>query len=222
MAIFHQHKCIFIHLPRTGGTTIHNALGGGPKNHFPWHKFKSDPEYNEVWDSYLKFATVRNPFDWLVSLYNHPNTLSRSQHRSQSHCPERGDHVNIAQVMTPTGPVKKRSFEDYVRCPAMFSWESPYVTQSQTIGYDIDFFIKFEKLQQGFDKLCDKIGRSRSILKVVVPTANRKKDYKKYYDSDLIRDVSKVFRKDLTRFRYSFSDESLWHTLSHKHNYYND
>ena len=222
MAIFHQHKCIFIHLPRTGGTTIHNALGGGPKNHFPWHKFKSDPEYNGVWDSYLKFATVRNPFDWLVSLYNHPNTLSGSQHRSQSHCPERGEPVNIAPVMTPTGPVKKRSFKDYARCPTLFHHESPYISQSRTIGHDIDFFIKFENLQQGFDKLCDKIGRSRSILKVVAPTANRKKDYKTYYDSDLIRDVSKIFRKDLDRFRYSFSDESLWHTLSHKHNYYND
>ena len=220
MAIFHQHKCIFIHLPRTGGTTIHNALGGGPKNHFPWHKFKSDPEYNEVWDSYLKFATVRNPFDWLISLYNHPHMTN--QYRSESHCPGPGKRVNIAAVETPTGSVKKRSFKDYARCPTLFHHESPYISQSRNIGHDIDFFIKVENLQQGFDKLCDKIGRPRSILDVVAPTANRKKDYKTYYDSDLIRDVSKIFRKDLDRFRYSFSDESLWHTLSHKHNYYND
>ena len=221
MAIFHQYKCIFIHMPRTGGTTIHNALGAGqPKDHFPWHKFKSDPEYNEVWDSYLKFATVRNPFDWLISLYNHPHMTN--QYRSESHCPGPGKRVNIAPVVTPTGSVKKRSFKDYARCPTLFHHESPYISQSRTIGHDIDFFIKFENLQQGFDKLCDKIGRPRSILDVVAPTANRKKDYKTYYDSDLIRDVSKIFRKDLDRFRYSFSDESLWHTLSHKHNYYND
>ena len=208
-------------MPRTGGTTIHNALGGGrPKDHFPWHKFKSDPEYNEVWDSYLKFATVRNPFDWLISLYNHPHMTN--QYRSESHCPGPGKRVNIAPVVTPTGSVKKRSFKDYARCLTLFHHESPYISQSRTIGHDIDFFIKFENLQQGFDKLCDKIGRPRSILDVVAPTANRKKDYKTYYDSDLIRDVSKIFRKDLDRFRYSFSDESLWHTLSHKHNYYND
>ena len=56
MAIFHQHKCIFIHSPRTGGTTIHNALGRGPKDHFPWNKFKFHPSISQdvIYKTYLE------------------------------------------------------------------------------------------------------------------------------------------------------------------------
>ena len=218
MAIFHQHKCIFIHSPRTGGTTIHNALGGGPKDHFPWNKFKFDPKYNynEFWDSYLKFATVRNPFDWLVSLYNHPS--GGPSYRSQCGCPKSKDPVNIA----PSEPLGKRSFEDYARCPTLFHNESPYINQSRTIGPDIDLIIKFENLQEGFDELCERIGRPKSTLNVVGPTANRDKDYKKHYDDKLVQDVSRIFREDLNRFKYSFSNESLWYKLAAKYNYYDE
>ena len=217
--IDHKYKCIFIHSPRTGGTTIHNALGGGPKDHFPWNKFKFDPKYNynEFWDSYLKFATVRNPFDWLVSLYNHPSGPS---YRSQCPCPKSNNHVNIA----PSGLHGKRSFEDYARYPTLFHHESPYISQSRTIGPDIDFIIKFENLQEGFDELCERIGRPKSTLKVVGPTVNRDKDYKKYYDDRLVKDVSRIFREDLYRFGYSFygDGDNLWCKLAEKYDYYNE
>ena len=229
MSIFHNYKCIFIHLSRTGGTTIHNALGEdyiGPRIHHSADYYKTMPEYAAVWDSYLKFATVRNPFDRLVSLYNQPAKHHNyfNAYRSQSKRPVKSLPVNTVPERTANGNVivTKRSFEDYARYPTFFRHEPPYITQSQAIGEDIDFLIKFENLQEGFNKLCDKIGRPRSVLDVVGPTPNRKKDYKKYYTPSLIQSVSEVFREDLTRFHYSFFNNSLWYTLANKYNYYNE
>ena len=54
------------------------------------------------------------------------------------------------------------------------------------------------------------------------PTANRDKDYKKHYDDKLVQDVSRIFREDLYRFKYSFRNESLWYKLAAKYNYYDE
>jgi len=64
--ISHEHKCIFIHIPHTGGSSIEVALVG--KNwidvdqktkHLDWKEAKA--LYSEYWDSYFKFSVVRNP-----------------------------------------------------------------------------------------------------------------------------------------------------------------
>ena len=209
-------------MPRTGGTTIHNALAQGAntahlppevKNvcHYSYDQYKTIPEYNEVWDSYLKFATVRNPFDWLISLYNHPSGTS---YRAECACPEPNSRVNIAPSVE-----RPRSFEDYARCPTLFHHESPYISQSRTIGPDIDFIIKFENLQEGFDELCERIGRPKSKLLMVQPTAKRDKEYKGYYTPELVESVTKIFDEDLKRFSYSY--ENYWNMLCNKYKYLN-
>src|SRR3989338_5883908 len=88
MPIYHKHRLIHVHIPKTGGTSIEKYLG---------HKFNIKQSYPEflwgrdqekkvimhhlncqqileyvdrgVFDSYLKFAIVRNPYDRLVSEY---------------------------------------------------------------------------------------------------------------------------------------------------------
>ncbi|MDH3378911.1 MAG: sulfotransferase family protein, partial [Gammaproteobacteria bacterium] len=73
--ISHKLKIIFIHVPRTAGTSIEMALIGKDwwdvdpdTKHIDWVKAKE--VYAEYWDKYLKFSVVRNPWDWLASLYS--------------------------------------------------------------------------------------------------------------------------------------------------------
>lgn len=97
MPIFHQHKTIFIHIPKTAGSTVNSVFG--LREVFPISRSLLDfdtsvmygntdemeldhmlaidmrnllmPKERHIWESYVKFAIVRNPFDRIVSQYHY-------------------------------------------------------------------------------------------------------------------------------------------------------
>ena len=81
--ISHEHKVIFYHIPRTGGTTLEILF-----TNIDWayinHKMKH-PSLNELknsykkeWDDYDKITIIRNPFEWVRSLYTENRHLGVS------------------------------------------------------------------------------------------------------------------------------------------------
>jgi hypothetical protein len=71
--ISHQYKCIFIHVQRTGGTTIERWLQGEDQwniHHNTKHittGYARDRAYPEYFNEYFKFAFVRNPYERVMS-----------------------------------------------------------------------------------------------------------------------------------------------------------
>ena len=70
--ISHDYQCIFIHLPRTGGTSIDYAVTGKDwweidktTKHLTAAQAKS--LYADYWNDYYKFAFVRDPADRMLS-----------------------------------------------------------------------------------------------------------------------------------------------------------
>jgi chondroitin 4-sulfotransferase 11 len=69
---FDKSSCIFIHIPKSAGTTVSYALYGGD----PWHYSVDECRFidSEKFDRYYKFAVIRNPISRLVSTYNYAKT----------------------------------------------------------------------------------------------------------------------------------------------------
>jgi len=89
--IFHEHRTIFLHPGKTAGTAVEEAFGytnlTHPAERLDFGVFKGwDPEAllyvqhaparymndripGETWRRYLRFATVRNPYDRILSVY---------------------------------------------------------------------------------------------------------------------------------------------------------
>ena len=70
-AYANTHQIVFIHIPKTGGTSILDALGAGlnDRMHINWRVYKNSNKYR--FRQYYKFAVVRNPYDRARSVYHY-------------------------------------------------------------------------------------------------------------------------------------------------------
>jgi len=87
MPISHKHKAIFVHIPKTAGTSIEEAMGikvlkgvvlrshkttviKGVKyapQHFTCSILKTHPRTKDYWKKYFKFSFVRHPYTRVLS-----------------------------------------------------------------------------------------------------------------------------------------------------------
>lgn len=66
-----KRKAIFLHIPKTGGTSVKVALGESEKrrHHFPWWVYQQGSP--KRFEKFYKFAFVRNPIDRIISGYSY-------------------------------------------------------------------------------------------------------------------------------------------------------
>ena len=78
--INHEHKFLFLHLPKTGGTSINKFFNDKFDNNERdfGHPYLSDYKCNNF-DDYFKFTVVRNPYDRLVSAFFYMKEYSNFQ-----------------------------------------------------------------------------------------------------------------------------------------------
>jgi len=72
MAICHQRKLIFVHIPKNAGTSIHSLFDTNPRDYLPdqrWIKYKN--HFSEYWEDYTTFSIVRNPISRFISFYKY-------------------------------------------------------------------------------------------------------------------------------------------------------
>jgi hypothetical protein len=201
--ISHKYKCIFIHIPKAGGTSIENTtifddqrertgeLVGG---HLTAVDFRE--KYPHQFDAYYKFAVVRNPYDRLVSAF-----FYFAQYR--------GEQANNIEM-------KKRITEQYGGDFSQFCEgeltsgradlfthlrpQTDFLLDEQGTLL-VDFVGKLECIQQDFKAICDQIG-----IDISLPHQNRslRRDYSNYYTPTAQQLVAEIYRKELELFGYEF------------------
>ncbi len=210
MILSHQKKFIYIHVYKVAGTSIRSVLqeyDDMKKSDFPLNeniKFNLGKRFTflsrwaidhiklkrvrellpeNVFNDYFKFAFVRNPWDWQVSLYHY--MLQYKVHPQ---------HKLIS---------KMKSFDEYIE------WRiNEDLELQKDFLYDdegnllVDYVGKFENLQEDFNTICTRIPISQSAL----PVANTSKHthYKEYYNKHTRDLISKAFKKDIETFNYDF------------------
>ena len=193
--ISHKKKFIFVHINKTGGTSIEKALSqyakpiGKKKHQFLLKECKKKPSKRPILNnkkdphySYFKFAIVRNPWEKMVSTYFWRKPLSKWQ--------------NI-------------SFKKWVMCskkPSMLT-NLAFYNQLDWISdrsgnVCVDYIGRFERLQESFDVICKKI----NIPPQKLPHKNKLKydHYSSYYDKEIVEFVATHFKKDIDYFGYVY------------------
>jgi hypothetical protein len=134
-------------------------------------------------DTYFKFAFVRNPFDRFVS-YCAFMTRKGGEF-------EKDPRRIMWYILRDPGP----------RSHILFQPQSSFVADSD--GHLLtDYIGRVETMQDSFDKVCDRIGIPRAELEKT--NESKRSDYRQYYDDALRDGVAKLYARDLELFGYEF------------------
>ncbi len=210
MILSHSKKFIYIHVYKVAGTSIRTVLQQYDDQNFSdfplienikfyigkriptlskWaidhinaQKIK-DKLPEKIYNTYFKFAFVRNPWDWQVSLYHY--MLQYKEHPQH-------------QIIS-----KMKGFDEYIE------WRINHdMGLQKDFLYDangkilVDFIGKFENLQEDFNTICSRILISPTLL----PLANSSNHthYKDYYNKHTKDLIYNAFQKDIEIFKYDF------------------
>ena len=204
--ISHSNRFIFIHVPKTGGTSISAVLkpfgivlsgDQNVKSIYYKHAKASylQPLLGDEYSEYFKFAVVRNPFDWLISNYE----FNRGLHRPflKGTCIKNSN--KIPNWATNIG------FENW-----LYWWvENFSPSQNQFIADHtgiiiIDKVLRFESLEVDFSQVCEKIGVD--FPKSGLPhlrVSYRPQSIFNYYNNSTSAYVIEKFSADFDMFGYS-------------------
>jgi len=207
LLISDTHKFIFVHIRKSAGSSIRDSLEpiSLKKPSDPISKIKSrflkiEKDYRkfafrqhndimiakkvlppEVFDSYFKFAFVRNPWHRLVSEYEFIR-------RTPSH--------------GRNSKVSKMEFKNYIIYQSKrFDAHQINMLADPSGKLQMDFVGKFENLQEDWDYVVSKIGIATK------PLSHRKKagitDYNAYYTDETRQLVAELWKDDIMAFGYS-------------------
>lgn len=178
----------FIHINKTGGSSIEHALGA-PLIHETAITFR-DRIGADRWRRRFSFAIVRNPWDRVVSHYHYRQMTGQTGLQSGALSFE--DWVREVYV--------KRS-PDYVDEEKMFLTQTDWVTDEQGCIM-VDYVGRFEQLDQAWSEICRRLNRKQTPLPHKKKSFRR--DYRDYYDDETRKIVGDFFRDDVRNFNYSF------------------
>ena len=208
MLISNRKKFIFIHIYKTAGASMREALihYAAPKyqrmftkiiKFFNFSSFILDhqplPAHakaqtiidfmgEEKFNNYFSFAFIRNPWDWQVSLYSY-------MRRKASH-----PQHNIVKNL--------ESFEDYIhwRCEEDVHFQKDFI-YSMDGKLLVNFIGRFEFIDRDFNEICKKIGISAVLPKINVSNTT---PYQEFYNVETKQMIQKTFEPDISLFKYTF------------------
>ena len=196
------HRFIFIHVFKTGGTSIRMALiphidpfvnrtlgrlGLRRMSSQPYPPHTTASEIvaligKEEFESYYSFGFVRNPWDWNASLYSY---IVRS--------PEHEDYEQVRAC---------GSFEEFLawRCTGRVTLQKDFLYSKENEQM-VDFIGRYERLEADFQQVCTAIGIRARLPHV---NASKSRPYQDYYNRRTIEIVRQVFAEDIRLFNYEF------------------
>ena len=196
-----KHKFIFIHIPKTGGTSIELTFKKRIKgSHKHLTLFDYENELKSEIEKYFIFSVIRNPWDKLVSYWKY--------RQGKPHAPVDGKlnefdkwlkFISSLDLNNLNGKTARGNIPDF-RMGLDLQFNS-LLNKKNEINVNL---IRFENFQEDFNTICDKIG----IPKLQLPHKNKSKHkhYTEYYDDETRSIVAEKYAKDIEYFGYEFGE----------------
>ena len=214
--ICHNKKCIFIHIPKTGGTSIEHSFGkvkmrGGKVKVHPKTKHLSLEDYklNHVkeYNSYYKFTVVRNPWEREYSLWKFMNETynKRVSMNKIFNFFMKGKERGVRHTFKEYLYNLEKDINFYIE-DKTFHWKLLFRDQVEYIMVDgfleLDQIIRFERLELGYQEMCRALDRYNAPLPKIFYSGSS--SHLNNYDQESIDLVAQIRKRDIDFLGYSF------------------
>lgn len=178
---------VYIHINKTGGTSVENLLGVRLEHKTALEKLRELGENR--WRSKFTFTVIRNPWDKVVSHYHYRVMTNRT---------------GLGDRPIEFGEWVRRSYRDrdpeYHDEPRFFMPQIDWITDEDG-RILIDFIARFETLAEDLEVVRQRLDLSRQLPH---EKRSRRGDYRDYYDDETRAIVGDAFATDIERFGYEF------------------
>lgn len=183
----HTSKVAFVHINKTGGSSIEAALGLAFR-HKTALELRSEMGERR-WTSSYCFTVVRNPWDKVVSQYHHRKNTN---------------HLAKSQVVPSFNRWVLLTYGEqdpaFYNNPKMFMPQTDWICDQQGTVL-VDFIGRFETLERDFATVCAATGRTAQL-----PHLKRspRSDFRPLYDDQTADVIAHWFAADTASFGYRF------------------
>ncbi len=220
MLLSPKYGFLFVHIAKTGGTSVRSALEGlrwrdpwylamflcSRLSHLSGHRIAAKlPRHakaiaaqemlpRDFYESLFKFAFVRNPWDLQVSSFHHIR-------RERPHY--LGGHEDFPGFLRwKLDP--ERPYQYHV--DTSIELQSDYLIDLHG-RVIVDFIGRYERLEADFTDACKRIGIPAPALPHRRQATDRSKDYRSYYDDATAALVAERFKADIDLLGYRFDPD---------------
>jgi Sulfotransferase family len=199
IAPFDALQCIAIGVPKCAGISVFRGFFDARiENHSRIEQYQLIYSKKEF-DSYFKFAFVRNPWDRLVSAFsylkgggNNPDDRAFAEQHLAAF-----DDLSafVTEWLTP------ENADSWVHFVPQYKFVC-----SRSGKLLVDFVGRFENLAEDYAHVCGELNVERP-LQHINRTPKRSRDYRDCYNDETRRIVADVYRRDIDLFGYTFEGE---------------
>lgn len=196
MVVCYKKKCIFIHIPKTAGTSIEQFLIDSGKNsldfkgvkdgrsmhHYRAYDLKREIPY--IFNSLYKFSIVRNPYDRLLSEY-YWTPIRNVGYKSGK---TKVEFLNYVSEVVHKNQYYENIYNDHFMPQYMFLYDKKLL---------IDHVFKYEDLDWVITYLKKKLNIESDL-----PLLNRTKIKKDNWNERQKERIYKLYKNDFILFNY--------------------
>ena len=178
---------VFVHINKTGGSSIERALGITLDHSTALEKYRQLGD--AAWARKFTFSIVRNPWDKVVSHY-HYRVKTNQSGLGDGALSFRDWVVLCYREQDPR----------YYDQPRMFMAQRKWLVDEQD-NMLVEYVGRFENLQQDFAVICERLSL-QAELGHAKPSSRG--SYRDYYDDETRELIASAFAEDLETFGYHF------------------
>lgn len=222
--ISHQHKIIFIHIPKCAGSSIETAFGINVndnkldrENLFGWDEQNrlylqhATPQElidlklisKKQWESYFKFIIIRNSWDKVMSDFFWFKTTKNFKGNLSDYLDAKNDFLRFMQK----GDISYRGDHLTPQIDYMY-------LNSELIKYDKIILFDKDNLNSEFAELAEEINMKKNFFEKKVQVGKKNKiHYSTFYTNRMKKQVHNKYKEDIDFFNFKFEDKRRWYNF---------